>query len=34
MLWKISQQPGTKWEACKKVFSCCQARAMFCLWSG
>jgi len=26
-------QPGTEKKAFKKVLSCCQARAIFCLWS-
>jgi len=26
-------QPGTERRACIKVLSCCQARAIFCLWS-
>jgi len=27
-------QPGTEQKACQKVFYCCQARAIVCLWSG
>jgi len=25
---------GTERKACKKALSCCQARAIFCLWRG
>jgi len=27
-------QPGNERKARKKVLSCCQARAIFCLWRG
>jgi len=27
-------QPDTERKTCKKVLSCCQARAIFCLWRG
>jgi len=27
-------QPGTERKACKNVFLCCQAGAIFCLWRG
>jgi len=28
------RQPDTERKACKKVLSCCQPRATFCLWRG